>query len=102
MFGTPPSTVSGAHSPRHRPAPPHATAAREAEDCLTLGVTVPTGTNPRSRLPVLVWVHGGGFSTGSGSDVDPRRLTEAGPLIVVTVNHRRRGPGPGGAVRVRS
>ena len=37
---------------------------------------------------MLVWIHGGGFSAGAGSDVDPRRLVEAGPMIVVTVNYR--------------
>ena len=37
---------------------------------------------------MLVWIHGGGFSAGAGSDVDPHRLAEAGPMIVVTVNYR--------------
>jgi para-nitrobenzyl esterase len=67
---------------------PHATAASTTEDCLTLDVTVPAGTTPASRLPVLVWVHGGGFSAGAAGDYDPRRLATAGPLVVVTVNYR--------------
>ncbi|OLT13080.1 hypothetical protein BJF78_22770 [Pseudonocardia sp. CNS-139] len=33
-------------------------------------------------------MHGGGFNAGAGSDYDPRRLAEAGPMIVVTVNYR--------------
>jgi para-nitrobenzyl esterase len=70
------------------PGTPHATAGSESEDCLTLNVTVPAGTTPTSRLPVLVWVHGGGFNAGAGADVDPRRLAEAGPLVVVTINYR--------------
>jgi para-nitrobenzyl esterase len=49
---------------------------------------VPAGTATDARLPVLVWLHGGGFSAGAGTDVDPRRLAEAGPLVVVTVNYR--------------
>ena len=51
-------------------------------------MTVPAGSTPASRRPVLVWIHGGGFSAGAGSDVDPRRLAAAGPLIVVTLNYR--------------
>lgn len=70
------------------PGTPHATAASLDEDCLTLDVTVPAGTAPDARLPVLVWIHGGGFSAGSGADYDPRRLARAGPLVVVTINHR--------------
>jgi para-nitrobenzyl esterase len=70
------------------PDVPHATAASTTEDCLTLNVTVPAGAGPTARLPVLVWVHGGGFSAGAGGDYDPRRLVEAGPLVVVTVNYR--------------
>ncbi|MFD1521897.1 carboxylesterase/lipase family protein [Pseudonocardia yunnanensis] len=70
------------------PATPLATAGSTSEDCLTLNVTVPAGTTPRSQLPVLVWIHGGGFNAGAGSDVDPRRLVRAGPLVVVTVNYR--------------
>ena len=87
--GTRPATESGARCAQLAAAPgtPHATAASDSEDCLTLDVTVPAGTTPSSRRPVLVWLHGGGFSAGSGSDVDPRRLAEAG-LLVVTINYR--------------
>ncbi|WP_433272573.1 carboxylesterase/lipase family protein [Pseudonocardia xinjiangensis] len=67
---------------------PHGTPGSTSEDCLTLNVTVPVGTTPTSRLPVLFWIHGGGFNAGAGSDVDPRRLAAAGPLVVVTINYR--------------
>ena len=70
------------------PGTPHLTAASTTEDCLTVDVTVPAGTTTASRLPVLVWLHGGAFSAGAGGDVDPRRLAVAGPLVVVTVNYR--------------
>jgi para-nitrobenzyl esterase len=88
--GIRPATDSGARCPQLAAPPdaPHATAAGDAEDCLTLDVTVPAGTPTDARLPVLVWIHGGGFSAGAGSDVDPRRLAEAGPLVVVTINYR--------------
>jgi para-nitrobenzyl esterase len=88
--GTRPATEPGARCAQ-LPAPPgtpHVTAGSDTEDCLTLNVTVPAGTAADARLPVLVWIHGGGFSAGAGSDIDPRRMAEAGPLVVVTLNYR--------------
>jgi carboxylesterase type B len=58
-----------------------------SEDCLYLNVTTPA-TRPGRRLPVLVWLHGGGFAGGSGADYDPTRLAERGDLVVVTLNYR--------------
>jgi len=58
-----------------------------AEDCLYLNVYTPSH-RPWERLPVMVWVHGGSAITGSGQDVDPTRLAEAGHVVVVTVNYR--------------
>ena len=82
--------VPGPRCPQLAAAPgtQHATPASDTEDCLTLNVTVPVGTAPEARRPVLVWLHGGGFSAGAGGDVDPRRLAEAGPMVVVTLNYR--------------
>ena len=42
------------------------------------------------KRPVMVWFHGGGFSTGSGSShaYDGTRLAKKGDVVVVTVNHR--------------
>jgi para-nitrobenzyl esterase len=88
--GTRPAIEPGARCAQ-LPAPPgtpHATTGSDTEDCLTLDVTVPAGTTADARLPVLVWIHGGGFNAGSGSDTDPRRLAGAGPLVVVTLNYR--------------
>ncbi|MEV0068068.1 MULTISPECIES: carboxylesterase/lipase family protein [unclassified Amycolatopsis] len=57
------------------------------EDCLYLNVTTPVMSgNP--RLPVLVWLPGGGFVNGAGSDYDPSRLAVTGDVVVVTVNYR--------------
>ncbi|MFI9836207.1 carboxylesterase/lipase family protein [Nonomuraea sp. NPDC051941] len=56
------------------------------EDCLSLNVWTPGG----SGLPVLVWLHGGGFSSGSGAEAwyDGALLAERGRMVVVTVNYR--------------
>ncbi|NED70239.1 carboxylesterase family protein, partial [Streptomyces sp. SID10244] len=39
-------------------------------------------------LPMMVWWHGGGYTTGAGSAYDAQRLADRGNVIVVTVNYR--------------
>ncbi|WP_285488478.1 carboxylesterase/lipase family protein [Amycolatopsis taiwanensis] len=56
-----------------------------SEDCLYLNVNAPADTSV--RRPVMVWVHGGGFVSGNGSDYDTTRLVQQG-VVVVTVNYR--------------
>ena len=46
------------------------------EDCLYLNVTAPAKPSLRPR-PVVVWVHGGGFTGGAGSTYDARRMAPA-------------------------
>jgi len=60
---------------------------RYSEDCLTLNVWTP-GCDFGAR-PVMVWIHGGGFLTGSGSIpwYDGARLA-ARDVVVITVNYR--------------
>jgi para-nitrobenzyl esterase len=60
--------------------------ATSSEDCLYLNVTTPAGGG--HRRPVIVYLHGGGFATGAGSDFDARRLAATGDAVVVTVNYR--------------
>ncbi|MFH1092170.1 MAG: carboxylesterase family protein [Pseudomonadota bacterium] len=58
------------------------------EDCLFLNVWAPNqGSGP--KLPVMVWIHGGAFITGSGSDelYDGAALARQG-VVVVTFNYR--------------
>ncbi|MET9610655.1 carboxylesterase family protein [Streptomyces sp. NPDC006512] len=58
------------------------------EDCLTLNVWTPAADG--ARRPVLVWIHGGGFVSGSGSLPGYSGATFArdGDLVVVSVNYR--------------
>ncbi|HLU27915.1 MAG TPA: carboxylesterase family protein [Glycomyces sp.] len=60
----------------------------QSEDCLYLNITVPETANAASELPVMVWIHGGGFVEGSADEYDPHRLVLAEDVIVVTVNYR--------------
>jgi para-nitrobenzyl esterase len=63
----------------------------QSEDCLRLSIWTPSH-DPRARLPVLVYVHGGGYITKFGSVTgctltDGDRLAARGS-VVVTINHR--------------
>jgi para-nitrobenzyl esterase len=60
----------------------------QSEACLRLNVWTP-GLDD-GRRPVLVWVHGGAFVTGTGSTpwYDGTRLAAAGDVVVVTINYR--------------
>jgi para-nitrobenzyl esterase len=59
------------------------------EDCLVLNVWTPT-LEPGRKLPVMVWLHGGGFTSGSGGFIcyDGIQLAKKHEVVVVTVNHR--------------
>ncbi|MET8451954.1 carboxylesterase family protein [Streptomyces sp. NPDC005209] len=58
------------------------------EDCLHLNITTPAGAAPAHPRPVIVWLHGGGFTTGAGSSYDAHRMATRGDVVVVTVNYR--------------
>ena len=60
------------------------------EDCLRINIWTP-GINDGKKRPVMVWLHGGGYATGSGQELpsyDGRNLAEKGDVVVVTLNHR--------------
>jgi para-nitrobenzyl esterase len=60
------------------------------EDCLRANVWTPE-INGNGKRPVMVWLHGGGFSGGSGHDLlayDGESLARSGDVVVVTLNHR--------------
>ena len=58
------------------------------EDCLYLNVYTP-GTDNKKR-PVMVWIHGGAFSLGSGSEEMFRsgKIVQRGDVVLVTTNYR--------------
>jgi para-nitrobenzyl esterase len=58
-----------------------------SEDCLTLNVFAP-GDPPAAPRPVLVFLHGGGFTRGGSATYDARALRERGDVLVVTLNYR--------------
>ncbi|WP_299845402.1 carboxylesterase family protein [uncultured Paracoccus sp.] len=66
-------------------APTASTPMTGSEDCLFLNVYGPAEGND---LPVMVWIPGGGFVTGAGSDYDAHILAETQDVIVVTLNYR--------------
>ncbi len=61
----------------------------EGEDCLVLNVWT-RGIADKVKRPVMFWIHGGGFQSGSGSSAgyDGTNLCKRGDVVVVTVNHR--------------
>ena len=63
-------------------------AGSENEDCLYLNVFRPAGDAPRRQLPVLFWIHGGGFQNGSGDQHDGALLARTNDIVVVSINYR--------------
>jgi para-nitrobenzyl esterase len=59
------------------------------EDCLYLNVYVPASASQKDKLPVMIWIHGGGFLAGAASE--PRYTNSAlvsKGVILVTINYR--------------
>ena len=60
------------------------------EDCLNLNIWTPS-LKKGEDLPVVVWLHGGGFFSGSSIEqyaYDGENMSRKGNVVVVTVNHR--------------
>lgn len=65
-------------------------AAGEGEDCLRLNIWTP-GINDGKKRPVMVWIHSGGYTNGSGHEqwsYDGENLARRGDAVIVSVNHR--------------
>lgn len=59
----------------------------EDEDCLSLNIYTPSTTG---RRPVMMYIHGGNFVEGAGSQAwtEPSALARRGDVVVVTINYR--------------
>jgi para-nitrobenzyl esterase len=106
MAPKPPQSWTGLRSSRHfGPESPQAYRAiwendeegflfqwdygRQSEDCLRLNIWTPSTEG--SHRPVLVYLHGGGYSVGSSSELkmfDGVNLAKRGDVVLVTINHR--------------
>ncbi|WAH64619.1 carboxylesterase/lipase family protein [Xanthomonas hortorum] len=77
------ASAFGAAAPQPKASEP------TSEDCLFLNVWTP-GLHDGGKRPILFYIHGGGYTTGSGSDplYDGVRLCKRGDVVVITVNHR--------------
>ncbi|KAJ5894816.1 hypothetical protein N7495_006507 [Penicillium taxi] len=69
-------------------------------DCLNLNIAVPSDATPESKLPVLFFIHGGGFAIGANSwpQAELARLVKLSiekelPVIIVAINYRLGAPG---------
>ncbi|KAF3395339.1 Lipase 3 [Talaromyces pinophilus] len=69
-------------------------------DCLNLNITGPKNSSSESKLPVIVYLHGGGFVIGANSwpQYDMRRMVEHSilvnqPVMAVNINYRLGAPG---------
>ncbi|XP_066184076.1 fatty acyl-CoA hydrolase precursor, medium chain-like isoform X2 [Sylvia atricapilla] len=59
-----------------------------SEDCLYLNVYTPVSTGKQEKLPVLVWIHGGGLVFGAASSYDGSALAAFDNVVVVTIQYR--------------
>jgi len=60
--------------------------AQSEAECLTLNIWTPQSNS--SKRPVLFFIHGGAFVTGTGASLDGSRLALRGDVVVVSINYR--------------
>ncbi|XP_077842168.1 liver carboxylesterase 1 isoform X6 [Macaca mulatta] len=59
-----------------------------SEDCLYLNIYTPADLTKKNRLPVMVWIHGGGLMVGAASTYDGLALAAHENVVVVTIQYR--------------
>uniref|UniRef100_A0A8C3B1Y9 Carboxylesterase type B domain-containing protein n=1 Tax=Cyclopterus lumpus TaxID=8103 RepID=A0A8C3B1Y9_CYCLU len=59
-----------------------------SEDCLYLNIYTPAKKAVSTKLPVMVWIHGGGFAIGSASMYDGSVLAAYQDVVVVLIQYR--------------
>lgn len=75
--------------------------APQSEDCLYLNVQRPANASSNDKLPVMVWIHGGGYETGSastppsntGATIISRSVQLGNPVLFVAIQYRLNGFG---------
>lgn len=84
------ATAFGPVSPQPRSPIPMGLGTRADEDCLFLNVWAPSTADSSALKPVMVWVHGGAYIFGSGSQplYDGSVLAGESDVVVVTINYR--------------
>jgi len=84
------ATAFGPVSPQPHSPIPMGLGTRADEDCLFLNVWAPSGASDTDTKPVMVWVHGGAYIFGSGSQplYDGTALAGGSDVVVVTINYR--------------
>jgi para-nitrobenzyl esterase len=60
----------------------------EAEDCLFINVWRPSDVSADAKLPVYVFIHGGGFINGSSNQADMTEIVEKTGVVGVSFNYR--------------
>ncbi|KAK0553667.1 hypothetical protein OC845_001139 [Tilletia horrida] len=70
-----------------------ATAGPHSEDCLFLNIIRPHGLSSYTKLPVMIFIHGGSFQFGSGDQADGRNIVAesvaaGAPVIWISINYR--------------
>jgi para-nitrobenzyl esterase len=68
-------------------AAPGTIAEGSSEDCLYLNLWTPADFKSGSKMPVMVWIHGGGFTGGSGAGSSGNQFAKQ-DVILVTINYR--------------
>ncbi|MEW1780018.1 carboxylesterase family protein [Streptomyces sp. NPDC086777] len=76
-FGNPCPVLPSGNGPRS-----------ETEDCLDINVWRPAGVRAGARLPVHVFIHGGGLTNGSGAQNDESKLVRETGVVGVSLNYR--------------
>lgn len=71
------------------PMSPQGSSSGTDNNCQNLNIWTP-GTGDGEKRAVMVWLHGGGFSTGTANDssYDSEALSRSGDVVVVSINHR--------------
>uniref|UniRef100_A0A8C6WX02 Carboxylesterase type B domain-containing protein n=2 Tax=Neogobius melanostomus TaxID=47308 RepID=A0A8C6WX02_9GOBI len=59
-----------------------------SEDCLYLNIYSPANRAPDAKLPVMVWIHGGGFTLGAASSYDGSAMAAYEDVVVVLIQYR--------------